>query len=255
MKEEYQIFISKVPALRNKVKAILTILYILSLIVFLVIYFYYIDQIAWFMPIITQTLVSAIVILISYFHIKKAEDYRKKHRELAYQKFFYHYMIPYLVTWYALFFHPLFISHTLLFPFLISIFIAISLFVISVLVNLHIERAGFKVMTHGIDIYTVFPEETTIVRGEIYGYIRHPLCLALASGCFALAFVANNIVAILAAIIHLIPCVIVGKMEDKELIKRDGEVHLEYINSTALLFPFKKILGFLKLLFFFKVKK
>ncbi len=43
-----------------------------------------------------------------------------------------------------------------------------------------------------------------------------------------------------------------GKIEDKELVKRDGSEHLDYIRSTAILFPFKRIIGFLKLLFFIK---
>lgn len=218
----------------------------------MVLYFYYVDPIAWFMPIFTQALMAVIVIIIAYFHFKKVDDYKKKYRLLAYQPYFYHYIIPYIVFWYAIFYHPLFISQTPLFPFLTSIFIAILLFVILILITLHIERAGFKLITHGLDIYTVFPEETTVIRGEIYGFIRHPLYLTLTVGCFALSFVANNIIAILAAIIQLIPCTIVGKMEDKDLIKRDGDTHLEYINSTALLFPFKRILGFFKLLFFFK---
>ncbi len=252
MKEEYKIFINKVPVLRNKAKAILTIFYILSLILLMVLYFYYIDPITWFMPIITQTLMVIIVIIISYIHFKKADGYRKKYGLLAYQPYFYRYIIPYIVAWYALFYHPLFISQTHLFPFLVSIFIAIVLFVILIFITLHIGRAGFKLITHGLDIYTVFPEETTVIRGEIYGFIRHPLYLTLTVGCFALSFVANNIIAILAATIQLIPSIIVGKMEDKNLIKRDGDAHLEYINSTALLFPFKKILGFFKLLFFFK---
>jgi protein-S-isoprenylcysteine O-methyltransferase Ste14 len=121
-----------------------------------------------------------------------------------------------------------------------------------ILIAIHIERAGFKMITHGMDLYTVFPEETTIVRGEIYGFIRHPLYLSLTCGCLALGFFANNLIAILAAIIQLIPCIFVAKMEDNELIERDGDAHRDYIASTAMLFPFKRIFGFFKLLVFFK---
>ena len=252
MKEEYQIFLNKVPALRSFGKVILTIIYILNLITLSILYFYYIDPIMWFMPIATQLLMTVIVIVIAYLHLKKAEPYRKKYGDLAYQVYFYRYKIPLLVSWYALFFHPLFISGNPLFPFLISICIAVFFFIIFILVSIHIERAGFKMITHGMDLYSVFPEETTIVRGEIYGFIRHPLYLSLTCGCFALAFIANNLMAIMAAIIQIIPCFFVAKMEDKELIERDGDAHRDYINSTEILFPFKRILGFFKLLFFFK---
>lgn len=107
-------------------------------------------------------------------------------------------------------------------------------------------------VTHGMDIYTIFPEETPIVRREIYSYIRHPLYLSLTLGCFALAIIANNYIALISGFIQIIPCIIMGKIEDKELIKRDDTNHLEYIESTALLFPIKRIGGFLKSLFFLK---
>jgi len=195
---------------------------------------------------------SIIVVFIGYFHIKRAKHYRDKYGDLAYQKYFYRYMIPYLIIWYAVFFHPLFITGPILFPFWIALIPAIIFFIMFILVTIHIERAGFKTITHGMDIYTIFPEEATVVRGEIYAYIRHPLYLSLALGCFGLSFIANNYIALISAIIQLIPCIIVGKIEDKELIKRDGDKHLDYIQSTALLFPFTRIFGFLKLLFFFK---
>ena len=252
MKEEYQIFLNKVPALRSLGKIVLTIIYMLSLILISILYFFYLDPIIWFMPVATQSLMAVIVVTIGYIHLQNAEPYRKKYGDLAYQPFFYHYIIPLLVSWYALFFHPLFISGIRLLPFLISIIIAIVFLIMFILIAIHIERAGFKMITHGMDLYTVFPEETSIVRGEIYGFIRHPLYLSLTCGCFALAFIANNLIAILAAIIQLIPCILVAKMEDKELIKRVGDAHKDYINSTRILFPFKRILGFLKLLFFFK---
>ncbi|MFW9998573.1 MAG: methyltransferase family protein [Candidatus Hodarchaeota archaeon] len=252
MKQEYQTFLNKVPALRSLGKIVLTIIYIISLILISILYFFYLDPIIWFMPIATQSLMAVIVVIIAYIHLQNAEHYRKKYGDLAYQAFFYHYIIPLLVSWYALFFHPLFISGIRLFPFLISIIMAIIFFIFFILVTIHIERAGFKMITHGMDLYTVFPEETSIVRGEIYGFIRHPLYLSLTCGCFALAFIANNLIAFLAAIIQLIPCILVAKMEDKELIKRVGDAHRDYINSTQIIFPFKRILGFLKLLFFFK---
>lgn len=251
MKEEFKFFLEKVPALRSTGKIILTLLYILSLITLVIVYHYYFNSIIWFMPIITQSLITVFVIIIADLHLKRAKSYREKYGERAYQPYFYRYIIPLLVLWYALFFHPLFIGGTTMFPFVISICFAVFFIIMFILVSLHIERAGFKVITHGMDIYTIFPEETTIVRGEIYGYIRHPLYLSLACGCFGLAFIANNITAIIAALIQLIPCILVGKMEDKELIKRDGASHIEYIESTALLFPFRRILGFLKLLFLF----
>jgi len=238
--------------LRTGWKALLTVLYLLSLIVISILFFYYFDPLAWYMPLMTQLIISLIVSLIAYLHFKTVNGYRRKHGELAYQYYFYHFMIPYLVMWYAIFFHPLFISGPVLLPFWAGLIIGLILFVIMILISVHIEKAGFKMITHGMDIYTVFPEETRIVRGEIYGFIRHPLYLSLTFGCLALAFVANNLIAIIASILQIIPCIIAGKLEDKELIGRSGEEHEKYIQKTALLFPLRKPFKFFKLLFFFK---
>lgn len=252
MRDEFNTFLEKVPALETWWKALLTILYILSLIGVVIVYFYFLNQIAYFMPIVTQAVMSIIVVLIGYVHTKRAEDYRDKYGGLAYQKYFYHYIIPLLVTWYAIFFHPLFITGENLLPIWLALILGVLFFIMFVLVSIHIEKAGFSVITHGMDLYSIFPEEATIVRGEIYGYVRHPLYLSLTFGCFALAFIANNYIAFILAFIQLIPCVVMGKVEDAELIKREGKGHREYIQSTAILFPFRRILGFLRLLFFFK---
>ncbi|MFX1537623.1 MAG: hypothetical protein ACFFDI_25785 [Promethearchaeota archaeon] len=69
------------------------------------------------MSLVTQLIVALIVTLIAYLHFKTVDKYRRKYGERAYQYYFYHFMLPYLVTWYALVFHPLFISGPALLPF------------------------------------------------------------------------------------------------------------------------------------------
>lgn len=253
-KQDTQIFLEKVPALRSPWKVILTITYTFILILICILFFGLIDSLAWYAPIVSQLVMAFIVSVISYLHFKLVDRYRDKYKELAYQYYFYHLMLPYLVAWYALFFHPFFIPGDSLMPFPVALALAFLFGVLFLLTTFHIERAGFKTITHGMDIYTVFPEEGTIVRGEIYGYVRHPLYLSLTLGCFALAFIANNLVAIVTAVLQLIPCVIAGKLEDNELIERTGEEHGNYIQKTSLLFPFRRIISFFKLLFLLKSK-
>ncbi|TXT65773.1 MAG: conserved membrane protein of unknown function [Promethearchaeota archaeon] len=257
MKEEIEIFLDKVPALRSKGKAILTIFYILILVGLSILYFHFVDRITWYMPLISQGFMILLVCLIGYFHIQKADHYKQKYGKIAYQKYFYRYIIPLLVSWYAVFFHPLFISGSPIFPIWVfpswtSIVIGLILFIFFILVTLRIERAGFKMMTHGMDMYSIFPEEAPIVRGEIYSYVRHPLYLSLTLGCFALAIIANNFIALIAGFMQLIPCYVMGTIEDTELTEREGNDHLDYIQSTAFLFPIKSLGGFLKLLFSFQ---
>ncbi|MGD8458410.1 MAG: methyltransferase, partial [Anaerolineales bacterium] len=201
---------------------------------------------------LSQFLMALVTTVISYLHFKMVEGYREKYGALAYRYYFYHLMIPYLVAWYACFFHPLFVSGTMLLPSWLAIGLGIIFLLVMMLANLHIERAGFHMVTHGMDVYTVFPGEATIVYGKIYGYIRHPLYFALTCGCIGLGFLRNNAVALVVALLQLIPTIAAGYMEDRELIDRVGEKHKEYIAQTAALFPIRRLWDFLKLLFFFE---
>jgi protein-S-isoprenylcysteine O-methyltransferase Ste14 len=193
---------------------------------------------------------ALIVTAISYMHFKIVDGYREKHGPLAYRYYFYQLMIPYLVTWYACFFHPLFVSGAVLLPWWLAIGLGVVFLLLMMVTNLHIERAGFHMVTHGMDVYTVFPGEATVVYGEIYGYIRHPLYFALTCGCIGLGFLRNNAVALVVTLLQLIPALAAGYMEDRELIDRVGEEHRQYITQTAALVPVRRLWGFLKLLFF-----
>ena len=247
-KNSFRIFLSKVPDLKNPWKAFLTVVYVLFLGLLCGVFFYYTDRLAPYAAIFSQLVMALVVTIISYVHFKKAGAYREKFGALAYRYFFYHLMIPYLVTWYACFFHPLFVNGIPLLPTWLAIGMGVILLVIAVLTSIQVERAGFHELTHGMDIYTVFPEEATVVYGDIYGYIRHPLYFALVCGSIGLAFFSNNAMALGVAVLQLIPALTAGYMEDKELIEREGDAHKEYIRKTPALIPVNHFWSFLKLL-------
>jgi protein-S-isoprenylcysteine O-methyltransferase Ste14 len=248
-KEAMQVLLEKVPDLRSPWKVLLTVLYTAFLALLCVLFFYFVDRLSWFAPLISQGIMALLTALISWLHFKLVGWYRDQYGALAYRYYFYHLMLPYLIAWYACFFHPLFIDGPAMLPVWLSIILGILFLLLVPITSVHIERAGFHMETHGMDIYTVFPEETTVVRGEIYGYIRHPLYFALTCGTFGLAFFANNWIALGAAALQLIPTFFAGWMEDRELIERDGAAHREYIKSTGALLPHKDIVGFFRLLF------
>jgi protein-S-isoprenylcysteine O-methyltransferase Ste14 len=248
-KEAMQVLLEKVPDLKIPWKVLLTVLYTTFLAFLCVLFFHYVDRLGGFAPLISQGIVALLTVLISWLHFKLAGWYRVRYGPLAYRTYFYHLMLPYLVAWYACFFHPLFISGPALLPAWLAIVLGVLLLLLVPITSVHIERAGFHMETHGLDIYTVFPEEATVVRGEIYAHIRHPLYFALTCGAFGLAFFANNWIALGAAFLQLIPALLAGWMEDKELVERDGTVHREYIKNTAALLPYKDIAGFFRMLF------
>ena len=249
-KEHIEIILNKVPDLRNPWKALLTIAYAVFLAVLCGALFYYVDRLSPYAAVLSQLIMALVVAIISYVHFKQAGIYLEKYGPLAYRYFFYHFMIPYLVTWYACFFHPLFVKGAPLLPAWMAIGLGVLLLVVTALTGIHIERAGFSNLTHGMDIYTVFPEETGAVHGEIYGYIRHPLYFSLICGGFGLAFFSNNVVALVVAALGLVPALVAGYLEDRELIAREGEAHREYIHGTSALVPLHHPWGFLKLLLF-----
>ncbi len=251
-KESLKIFVEKVPDLKNAGAVFLTVLYFAFLGALCAVFFFYVDRLAWYAPILSQLVMALIVTAISYIHFRVVAGYRQRYGPLAYRYYFYHLMVPYLVTWYACFFHPLFVSGPALMPGWLAIGLGILCLVLVMVTNLHIERAGFHMITHGMDLYTVFPEEATVVYGEIYGFIRHPLYFALTIGCLGLALFRNNWVALVVALLQPIPALAAGFMEDRELVERVGEEHEAYIEGTAALIPVRRIGGFLKLLFSFK---
>jgi hypothetical protein len=249
-KESIRIFLEKVPDLKKPWGVLLTIGYVFILSLACVMFYLFIDRIAWFGPLLSQIIMVVIVTILSYVHFKIVDRYRHRYGPMAYRHFFYHLMIPYLVTWYACFFHPLFVSGPQLLPLWLAIGLAVFFLLMFILINTHIEKAGFHMVTHGMDVYTMFPEEATLVYGEIYGFIRHPLYLSLTCGCISLALFRNNAIALLTALLQLIPALVAGYWEDRELIARVGDRHREYIQRTAALIPLNRLGGFLKLVFF-----
>ena len=250
-REAIEVFLDKVPDLRNPWRATLTLLYTIVLAVACGAFFYFVDRLGPYGPLISQAIMCLVVTAISIIHFVLASAYREKYGAMAYRHFFYHLMIPYLVTWYAGFFHPLFVGGPRLLPLWLAVVLGVLFLVLFVLTSLHIERAGFHTVTHGMDVYTIFPEEATVVRGEIYGYVRHPLYLSLMCGTIALALLRNNGMALLVALLLLVPSLAAGYMEDRELIERAGEEHRLYLGNTPALFPLRRLGGFLRLLFTF----
>lgn len=133
-------------------------------------------------------------------------------------------MIPYLVMWYACFSYPLSVNNPPLLHSWLVISLDIVFLVLFFLTSLHIENSGFHNTTHGMDIYHVFSEEATVVYGEINAYIQHSLYFLLLSGTIGLIFLRNNSTALITSLLILISSIVAARMEDRELVKRIGEV-------------------------------
>jgi protein-S-isoprenylcysteine O-methyltransferase Ste14 len=247
--EALQILLDKVPDLRSPWGILLTMLYTAVLALACGLFFYLVDGLGPYAPLGSQLVMALLTVLISYLHFRLVDAYRRRYGEMAYRYYFYHLMLPYLVAWYACFFHPLFIHGPALLPTWLALVLGLCFLLLVPITSVHIERAGFHMETHGLDLYTLFPGETAIVRGEIYGYIRHPLYFALSIGTLGLALMANNWIALAAGLMQLIPALFAAWMEDRELLERDPAAHGEYMRNTGAILPRRDVPGFVRLLF------
>lgn len=82
-KKLIEIFLSKVPDLRNPWKALMTVVYVLFLGILCGAFFYYVDRLMPYAAIISQLVMALVVTIISYVHFKKAGEYREKFGALA----------------------------------------------------------------------------------------------------------------------------------------------------------------------------
>ena len=238
----------KVPDLKTNRGKILSGVYILGMFFACLLFLLWIGSLIWYGPLIGQLAISLIGTAFSINHFRVPVKYREKYGGLAYRYFFFHYVIPILATWYACCFYPLFVGGVPILPLWASLPIFLLLLILGGLTESQIEKSGFDVTTHGMDIFTIFPEETEPVHGEIYSFIRHPLYFALMCISLSFAFFRNNLMAILTSLIFLIPILTAIYQEDRELIERYGDVHREYMGSTGAILPSKRPLGFFKLL-------
>ncbi|MFX1551969.1 MAG: methyltransferase family protein [Promethearchaeota archaeon] len=240
----------KVPEFRSPLKT--TIIIILGLCIFLgiMLFFWWFDKLIWYAVFISQAIIALIASVFIYRFTTMAGKYIRKYGELAYRYYFFHIVILMLITGNAGIFHILIVEGPALIFLWLTIPIGIFFIFMRFLFEWHLRNAGFSEIGHGLGIYMLFPEEGPQIKSDIYFFIRHPmyagdLCLAL-----GFAFLRNNLMAFLIALIAFIPFLIAIKCEDKELIKRFGENHEQYIKKTGAIVPkFKKFGKFLRFLF------
>ena len=249
-KKGFKLLKEKVPEFRSPLKTMIII--IIGLLIFLgiMIFFWWFDRLLWYGIFISQSITSLIASVFIYRFTTMADKYKKKYGELAYRYFFFHNVILMLITGNAGIFHVLIVKGPALLPLWLAILFGIFFIFMRFLFEWHLRNSGFNEVGHGLGIYMLFPEEGTQIKSDIYSFIRHPMyagdfCLSI-----GFAFLRNNLFAFFIALIAFIPFVVAINFEDKELIKRFGEPHKQYIKETGAIIPHLKNIGkFLKFLF------
>ncbi len=231
--------------------AILLASLILPLLAYLAL-FWWLDHLLPYGPLINQLVLAIMLCAICCFAMRRLiYDIRaecKKTHVLP------NWVIPLMFAlifapWCALPIHPFMVSGNALLPLWVAIPLGSLIIVFAMLMYWSTMRAGFS-LAHGLSIYLLFPEEGTRVSKDIYSYLRHPGYAMLIYTALGFALLRNSLLAILTALIYVIPNLLEIKLEDEELIERFGEEHRRYIKKTPAIFPRLRDVGkFLRLIF------
>ena len=249
-KKGFNLLKEKVPEFRSSLKIMIIITIGLLIFLSIMIFFWWFDGLLWYGIFISQSIITLLASVLIYFFTTMADKYKKKYGELAYRYFFFHIVILMLITGNAGIFHVLIVEGPALLPLWLAIVFGIFFILMRFLFELHLRNAGFDEIGHGLGIYMLFPEEGHQINSDIYSFVRHPMYAGDLYLALGFAFLKNNLFAFLIALIAFIPFVVAIKCEDKELIKRFGENHKQYIKETGAIIPHLKDLGkFLKFLF------
>jgi len=253
-KSGLEIFLEYMPALKISYKAILTAFYQLFVFILLIIIFWWISSRNLIGAGVYHFIISFLMILFFAYlliNTKKIRNkYREKYGKLAYQKLYYRYIIYQNVFGNASryctlilktdYFLPAIITlpsgflTSTFFPFYSAIPIGVFLFVIGML--LRRPSGGFDVDVD-MYIYLIFPEKSRKVEAGIYNFIRHPRYLAECFMAVGIGVLANNLLAILFSFIHIVPILILIKIEDGELVRRFGDDFRKYQSNVPALIP------------------
>ena len=92
-------------------------------------------------------------------------------------------------------------------------------------------------------LYIIHPEKSFPIQGGMYQYVRHA---HYAEGIWmgiGLAFLAQNWMGFIMALMMFLELYAIARVEDKELIRRYGTSFETYVGSKPMFFPRLKDLG------------
>ena len=206
-------------------------------------------------PVISQIALSILASIISYVvmshTIYRLRDQCKlTHRLPNWTAPFYLALV--IAPFFVLMIHPLMVNGGGLLPIWAAIPLGLFFIVFGLLIRgSAMTGSGFSI-GHAFGIYLVFPEDGTLVDKEVYSYLRHPLSACVICIAIGFGFIRNSMLAILTALIYLIPILLEMKLEDDELIERFGDAQRRYMKETRALFPRWQDFGTLMKLVFFR---
>ena len=253
-KKGIEFFMEQVPALSKWQIALPTYIIQLSIFIISIAFFYYISKQTLYGAIIGQIII-AFLGTFSYRYItrnseKIREKYLKKYKELAGQKFWYHYQFYTIPLLSSSLYAPLLLKTDYFLPKIIDLpnhFVSNSLlpYYIIIPLGLFIAVIGYIIRKpsggFAADVeayfYVLYPNKGKLISKGKYNYIRNPRYLGRGILALGIALLANNILAIIVAFIHFLAFASLIPSETKELSKRFGKNYDEYKRKVPALIP------------------
>lgn len=215
-------------------------------------------------------LVVNIGLISTYLYILKNNKnirikYRKDYGDLAYQKFFYRFIIFWppvasAINLYPLllktdYFLPAFVNlpHHMLTRSMLPAYIVLPLGIGLAVIGILIKRAATYLNspeTSYLLMNIIYPEDSKLIKKGIYKLIRHPQYLGESLFIIGMGLIANCPLAILTALIPIFFHPLVIYYEDKEMLCRFGKKFEIYKHNVPAFFPRLKYLkDFVRLVF------
>jgi protein-S-isoprenylcysteine O-methyltransferase Ste14 len=224
------------------------------------------NLIGWWAPLVSTAAWNVLGFYLMSRMPRNAEKIRRHYRatygDRAYQRFFYRYVVPVIGPCAIGFLMILAVGNSSFLPMLypydhvlyltlspwwVFVPIGVILLVFSVLSMRKSINGGFDRDTE-LFLYIIYPKKSFQIQGGMYQYVRHAHYGEGVWFGIALAFLAQNWMGFIMALMVLLEYYAIARVEDKELIRRYGASFETYIGSKPMFFPrLKDLGGFVKL--------
>ena len=239
----------KVPEFRSPWKAAGILSIGLLLFLGLMAFLWRFDALIRYGAVISQSAAALATSMLALHSRRSVGKYRAKYGQLAYRHLFFRHFFVLFVIWGACWLHPLVVGGRALLALWVAWPLGLLLLFVALLSQRPAVTGGFDLATD-FWIYTVFPEEAKRLHSGVYVFLRHPHYASGICSALGLALLRNNMLAVLTALLSIVPILVLIRDEDKEQVERFGEEHGHYIRETPALFPhIRDLKGFAKLLF------
>lgn len=229
------IWLSKVPSLRQPGRRLLALLIALTVFAAALLFFWLFDPLFPGAPLVSQFLAALLLFALVGQVILRRQELKRRYGDRAYEHAIWHYGLTGMPLLPAIVLHLLFMPGERVLPLAWAALPAAYFLLSGALLF------GRAVFTFGIDnlalVYVYWPEEGRLVRSRIYSVLRHPTYSGVLRMALGLALLRGNAIALLIGLLMpLVMTVWLRMVEEPELTERFGEPYRDYRRQVPAFF-------------------